>query len=187
MTGYIALVLTGALTHLSTNLDNLLILIALMPGLRVLRALLAWRLAQSAVLLGAMALAEGAEQAIGADIGWLGLVPVALGVVALRRRHAPESASLPRRASFAGAVLTFLSMSGDTLAVFAPLFADTREPLEPLILLGALASMAGMMALSRLSQHGGERLAPWTDRAERAMPFVMIGLGLYVLSNTLSD
>ncbi|WP_236638563.1 hypothetical protein [Mangrovicoccus ximenensis] len=55
------------------------------------------------------------------------------------------------------------------------------------MLCGALLSMAGMMGLSRLARHGGERLAPWTERAERAMPFVMIGLGCYVISNSLTD
>ncbi|WP_172328002.1 hypothetical protein [Mangrovicoccus sp. HB161399] len=86
----------------------------------------------------------------------------------------------------AAAVLAFLSMSGDTLAVLVPLFADTRETLESLVLCGAVLSMAAMMALSRLARHGGDRLAPWTERAEGAMPFVMTGLGCDAPSDSVT-
>ncbi len=59
----------GASIDVSSNLDNLPILMALLPGLGTVRALLAGGLARSAVLLGAMDLAQGAEQAVGGDLG----------------------------------------------------------------------------------------------------------------------
>jgi cadmium resistance protein CadD (predicted permease) len=80
-----------------------------------------------------------------------------------------------------------LANSADSIAALVPLFAETRDALLPLI--GAVvlgASLLGCGLARWIATH--ERFGPPIQRlAPRLVPFALIAVGLYVLSNTRSD
>jgi cadmium resistance protein CadD (predicted permease) len=126
-------------------------------------------------------------------VGYLGLVPIALGVHELYRLYAPNSREPTGPEPNAppipalGVAGVMLANSADSLSALVPLFAETRDALLPLIALVVLAASAIGCWLARwISSH--ERLGPLIRRmAPRLVPFVLIGVGLYVLSDTGTD
>lgn len=190
MLSHLAMGATGALTLVATNLDNLALLIAFLAGMRRLQALGGFVLAQVIVLFVAAGVAEGIEATISQWAGYLGIVPLSLGLWGLRNQWtsqegADKSSSV--KGTFLGCLVMFLSLSTDSFAAFAPLLADTRQTLRVSLLIGAgtalaLLAMLGVI-LSRYARHSTGPLA----RLDRLGPYAMIVVGVYVLANTGTD
>lgn len=184
-------------SFVATNLDNLLILVMLLGTTGRLWPLLAGFLAaQGVVMLAAMlGLVLGAWLDAGL-VGYLGLLPLALGLNGLRRQLAYDAVTaeapldLAERGSggmFAGTLVLMLGNSGDSLALLLPLLADTQAGLlAPVLLLWVLAALvwAGLVwalganrPLARMLEQQGKRYLPW----------VMILVGIYILLDTATD
>ena len=182
----------------ATNLDNLLLLVVLQganPGRR--RAVLLGYL--SAVLL--VILVSGIGVMIGEVldaglVGFLGIVPLLLGcrmlyVAWLRERDPEEGVDAVADHSFAGlwAGTTGLMMgnSGDSIAVLLPLLAESGRSGELTVVISYLvcgllwawlaALVSGQRSLARRIERRGEKIVPW----------VMIGVGIYILLDTATD
>ena len=176
--------LSAALALILTNLDNLALMVALLARLSRARVLAAWMGAQAVVLLAALIVAAGVGTGAPAQAGYLGVVPILLGLWELFRRRGdarPRGVSASRLLAL---VLTFLSLSADSLSVIAPLLAEAAPGYRVAGLIGAgvaavAMAMAGLLAagLSQRLRAALERLAPW----------VMIAAGVYVLMNTATD
>lgn len=125
-------------------------------------------------------------------VGWLGLLPIALGVRQLigRRRgtEADQSAAVAatrdasgwrRAAAVAGVTL---ANGGDNIGVYVPLFA-ARPPAEVALL---LAVFAVMLLVWTLAGYYLARHSPVAQRVRRlsggVMPWVLIGLGIVILA-----
>jgi cadmium resistance protein CadD (predicted permease) len=135
--------LAGPLAFLLTDLDDLVVLMALFADGRVRpRDVVIGQYAGIVALLGASALAWFARLLVPAPvIGLLGLVPAALGIRELvealrdRRRRAPggaaDDAALPAapatgpRPGILGVALVTVANGGDNVSVYAPLFASS--------------------------------------------------------------
>ena len=77
----------------------------------------------------------------------------------------------------------FVANSADTLAVFAPLLTES-EPLAAIGLACSFLLSAGVLLQLALSSRRlplAQRLGP------KVKPWVLIGVGLYVLANTTTD
>ena len=186
----LGLAATGAVTLVLTNLDNLAVLITL--GLTSGRrpALLGFLLAQILVLGAALALAEGVEASVAGWAGYLGIVPLALGLWALRRQWLGQEAHAePRLAKTTvfAALVVFLSLSTDSFAALAPLFADTQPRLRLVVFLGAALAAAALGIAGMFLSRGAVKEGGWLSRIERLGPYAMIAVGLYVLANTGTD
>ncbi len=178
--------LSVALAHAATNLDNLAMLLVLSYSVGRQKALAGFLLAQAIVLGLAMALGSGTEALIGAHARWLGLVPIAFGIMAFRQRDERRTA-LPGSSGALAVTALFLGLSFDTLAVLTPVFADSTLRFDLDALTGAsLSSLAiggSVYALTRAPR----RSLPALKRFNRIAPFIMIAAGIYVLLNTGTD
>jgi cadmium resistance protein CadD (predicted permease) len=182
--------LSVATTYILTNIDGLFAFLALAATGRKPAAIVGFLLAQVVVIGGAVLVGGGAALLAPADLGLLGIVPVALGfreVLKNRRKAAVTEKNPPPPGSIIGVVVLFLALSTDTFVLMATFFADTRPELDRFVLSGALIAVATLLALgtflSRLIKP-----TPATEKFfERLAPLVMIVAGLYILMDTQTD
>lgn len=190
MIDFIALAISSGLAHVATNLDNLIVMVGLFLTIGRIPVLTGYLLAQCIVLAAAFGVAEGVDTELPLPVGYLGLIPLGLGVLTLWKQRYAVDAETPgpsvKPNAWAITVL-FLSLSFDTFAVFAPLLADSQAIYNVPVLLGAgLSAMtlafAGL-AMSRVAPGGVARV----ETLERFAPYVMVAIGLYVVLNTATD
>lgn len=181
--------LVGLISHLSTNLDNLLLLAAACGGRADgwRKGGLALLLAGIVVLAATLAVGAAASHLTSGHIGWLGLVPIALGLRGFWLALRGDADTEPAAVGLAGLVLVVLANSGDTLAVLIPTYADTSpDYLLPLLAGFLCGPLAGAAVLRPILNHAGlkrllARVGPWLA------PAIMVLAGTYVLLNTPSD
>ncbi|SFK64903.1 hypothetical protein [Shimia haliotis] len=182
--------ISATVAHALTNLDNLAIMSGLMLASGRLRVLCAYLIAQMIVLGVALSLGENLGNQVPQYTGYLGVIPILVGVGAIwnriRLREETENAAAEKMGSFAILAL-FLSVSVDTFAVFAPAMADSEDAFRLAALVGGAlsAGVLGVTALAMGRVSGGvlNRLV----RLDTLAPYVMIAVGLYVLINTGTD
>ncbi len=192
----------GVVTFAATSFDNLLILMGFSADPRYPTGLVrpAYVGTVVAVALAAVALAAAARLVPDRHLGLLGLVPIGLGVFQLlrlavwklrgrpgRRAEDELARTLRLRRGRAAVVAVTLASSGDSLAAYAALFADTATRLVPWSVAGiGLGAGVWTCLASRLSGHetvrrGLERVGPVL------LPALLIGIGLYILGDTPTD
>ena len=185
----------AVLAFAATNLDNLLLLVGALSRPRqafgpVVAGVL---LSSSATLALCVAAALAAGLAPEAWIGYLGLVPIGLGLFELYRlassrgaREGGAQSDAPPIPAFAVAAV-MLANSADSFGALIPLFAETRHSLLLVIVAAVLLTSLCGCALARwIASH--ERFGPPIRRVGPLLvPFVLIAVGLYVLSDTRTD
>lgn len=178
----------GVALYLATNLDDLFLLIALFSD-RALKPVhvVAGHYAGMAILYGAGVAASLAALVLPASvIGLLGIVPMALGAWKLRALVRGEDDdddddSVSSRGGFAAVTAITLASGGDNIAIYTPVFAVQSIP--RILVTGAV--FAVMIALWTgfawwLTRHPkfGEHVR---SVGRLALPFVLIGIGAWVL------
>ena len=122
-------------------------------------------------------------------IGLLGLAPLALGVQRLFRRSGPEGEPAPGVEGQRGSGSRILAVAGvtianggDNLGVYIPLFSSARSSMARYVLVFAVLTAAWCVAGHYLVTNPlvGAKLARW---GQAALPFVLIGLGLWILAD----
>jgi len=190
----LAIVGVALAAFVATNLDNLFFLIAFLADAkgRTLRVHAGFLLAIAGILLVGVGAAQAADFAPARYVGWLGIVPIALGLHSLERLRRDRAAPWPERpverqaGAFTVALVT-LANAGDSFAVFVPLFAESEDPFVVLIVATGLVAgilwcvLATWLVEHQALGHSFRRIGP------RLLPFLMIGVGIYVLINTGSD
>lgn len=119
-----------------------------------------------------------------AVIALLGLVPIVIGMQQLRRRQADEPLQVKSAGLLAVAGLN-VAMGADNIGVYTPVFA--ASPGADIATYGAIfAMLTGIWcyAAYRLVNHPSIGV-PVRRYAPRLVPFVLIGLGLWILSGLL--
>jgi cadmium resistance protein CadD (predicted permease) len=181
-----------ATAFLATSLDNLLAVTGLLALAR--RPGPVW-LGHGLVALLVMGMAVGMSRIdrwfTPETVGFLGLVPLAMGLAGLcrrARRGRDDGPAAPRAAGGTLAtVATLAPLSGDSLGVYVPLLAETPRAATPVIVGGYLALSALWALLSwRLVARPSVQTAV-ARLADRVMPVLLIAVGLYVLSDTPTD
>jgi cadmium resistance protein CadD (predicted permease) len=178
----------AAASFISTNVDNLLIAATLARGNQTIRDVVGgYAMAIAVLLLIAWSFTAISRLFPPTALGWFGLLPIALGLRMLLK-PAPADASMePVRLSARAVALVLLANSADTLAVIGPLFAESEGHVVVALTVGYLLSAAVMLFfISRFSVQVRREL-PLMGAAERAVPFLMIAIGVYVLVNTGTD
>lgn len=190
-------VLLVAGSFAATNVDNLLLLVVMMGAEPQKRAAMALGFLTSAISVLSVA-SLGAVLGANLDpglLGYLGLVPLLLGLYLLlkqwRHTNQPVSESSAIKSGAASgwlpAFLLMFSNSGDSLAIFFPLLAESDRDslllevsvfLVMAMLWTALAwSIADQPRIARRIEAVGEKLVPW----------IMVGIGIYILMDTATD
>jgi cadmium resistance protein CadD (predicted permease) len=186
-------------SFVATNLDNLLLLVFLLGSAARRRSAVLLGFLTSVILvvtIAALGVAAGALLDPGL-IGYLGIAPISMGCYLLyQHRRSTDTvtdvdSSIPSIDDEGGiwlatSVLMF-SNSGDSIAVLLPLVAESNRSALLLIfsfyLLSSLLWCALALAialrpgLARRIQQRGAKLVPW----------IMIGVGIYVLLDTGTD
>ncbi len=187
----VGLALTG---FVATSFDNFMILLGFLgddeyPRRRVVTGYLT---AVVVVVLAAFALAQAVELAPSGYLGYLGLVPLTLGLVGIYRlvRIAGPIAPAARPTRSKGylpVLFVMLANSGDSLSVFVSVFADTSDAIEIPILVTVVVCALAYAALARWLVTRSAFAGILQRVARVVLPFLLVGIGAYILLNTGTD
>ncbi len=186
----VPLLAVSVATYAGTAMDNLLMLTVLRATGVQPRAIATGFLVGNAIVLAICAAGTGLALLLPPHyLGYLGIVPVGLGVAGLVSALRPQTGqSTSQGRSDTGGIATLqIASSFDTVAAFLPLFADTDRPYGLVIAAGfAAMSLLWLVASRYLASIRGVTAA--LRPIERfARPVVLILVGLFVLANTRLD
>ena len=191
MLDYIVFGLSAFMAQVLTNLDNLAALLALMLVSGAKRSVFGFLLAQIIIITASLLVALGVDDVVPQWAGYLGVIPLGLGVLALIRRNKSTGGTADPRLETSGSVivvtLLFLSLSMDTFAVLAPLLADSAPGFRTAGIVGAALAAASLATVAMFGSKAPFMSGALASRLEKLVPFVMICAGLYILSNTWTD
>jgi cadmium resistance protein CadD (predicted permease) len=181
----------------ATNLDNLALLMAFLLRYRHRTLTVAAAYLASVSLLGLAGYGVGraAELAPVEYLGWLGLVPISLGiagVINLFRENSPshavgEDSRGGSRAAFLATLSAQLGNGADTIVTFGALFADSNPASDSLIVV-TLTAMAIIFLVGALYAIGHRAIEKSIEKhAQRITPFILIIVGTYILADTATD
>jgi cadmium resistance protein CadD (predicted permease) len=204
MDGLLQTIVLGVASFTATNLDDIMVLMIFFaqvnPSLRRQHIVWGQYLGFAVLLLLCVPGYFGGLVLSKAWIGFLGLVPIAVGIYQLwnvaktpqvqgitQKEQAIESTLAARGLSnllapstYQVAAVTFAN-GGDNVSVYVPLFARSTL-LEIGVILSIFGAMIGIWCwvAAQLVQH--RAIAPALTRyGHRLMPFILISLGLYIL------
>ena len=174
--------------YAATNIDNLLIMASLGAGRASRRDLVAGFVLASTAVLAVASSAMFIDRIVPAEVlGYLGFVPISIGVYLLLFTGAQDAASADRGAAWPAIAGVLLANSGDTIFAVGPLFAESGSDARLGLALGfalvafvwllLILTVSERVARSRVLGTLGHRIAPW----------MMILVGLYILSDTATD
>lgn len=192
-----ALSILVASTFAVTNLDNLIILVFLLgqsPDARtriligfVVSVILVVAVSSIGILIGTVVSPD--------VVGYLGVAPLLMGAYILYQQQSASSGALDAptdvvvtssRVGLTTMVLMF-SNSADSIAVLLPLLAESGSTPSLLIVLIYLTTSILWCGLSVKIASSAPLAKRISERGEKLVPWVMIAVGIYVLSNTGTD
>ncbi|MCV0429743.1 MAG: cadmium resistance transporter [Roseibium sp.] len=182
--------LSVAFAYGLTNIDGLFAFLALSSAGKYRQVLTGFLLAHALVIGGSLLIGAGATFLSPEFLGYLGIVPIGLGVWEIwktNRHSALDRTEAKSANSIAGTLSIFLALSTDTFVLLAAIFADSRQDMDQFALLGAFIAVIGLLVLGtflskRIAQN--KRIGRFF---ERLSPFVMIAAGIYILLDTTTD
>jgi cadmium resistance protein CadD (predicted permease) len=173
--------LVGAAAFVATNIDDLFLLVAwFAAGRTSTRAIVAGQYLGIGALFAASAAASALSLVVPEGwLRWLGVLPLVLGVKLLFESGKEVAA---RDAPGLGAVTAVTVANGaDNIAAYVPLFANSSA--RAIALMGA--TFAALLALwcvaARWLVHHPAAGAPLRRYGPRLVPWVLIGLGVWIL------
>ena len=191
-------------SFVATNLDNLLILVILLGAAPRRRAAVLLGYMGSAVIIVSVATIGVALGTIldPGLVGYLGLVPLSLGLYTLWRQlpgeaggKTTEREGTVRSSPLAGSELRIglssfvlmLSNSGDSLVIFLPLLTESSREALLLIISSYLLIVLAWAGLSLLISANESLARRIEQQGNRLVPWVRIGVGVYILLDTGTD
>jgi len=192
VTPQLQIVAVAVVGFLSTSLDNLGVLVALFAA----REIAPWRLAAIyfAVTWTLTGLGWGmsalAEYAIEENVGYLGVVPIALGIRSawlLRHPGRDASASASTVAGSIAAALLIFATSADNLLVALSLFADAARALDPTLCATLVACSVGWCVLAFWLARRSPVAMVLQRTVRPLLPLLLVAVGVYILIDTATD
>lgn len=179
----------------ATNVDNLALLVGwLLAGRnRSRQVLLGHSLGMFALLLLTIAFGLGANIIPLRYVGYLGLIPIALGLKGLYElsRRSGENETAPEVTSAHVSPLsiaaTQVANGVDTVLVFGPLLADSESGVDFVLIGGFVVMTFVWFGLARFLESHAARLTLLDRYGHWIAPIVLIVVGLYILDNTSTD
>jgi len=197
MNDVLTIIAVSAGAFIATNLDNLILLIALYSRYENHPRTVTAGYIGGMVLIGAICLVIGFGGALIpiSYLGMLGVIPVFMGVMGLLQlfrsrqvevntRFAMESS---RKTIFLAVLITQLSNGADSIITFSVFLADSTPATDYLIALTFLV-MIGIYAGVAIYSLNHRKLSNFLDRYGRYVtPLILILVGVYIITNTASD
>jgi cadmium resistance protein CadD (predicted permease) len=182
---------------IGTNLDNLVLLVAFYSRYQNRSRLVTAGYISGMILIGLIffAVGEGGDFIPVSYLGLLGIVPVIMGLIALFQVFRPQpsdelsdlSIGSSTSAIFFTVLTTQLSNGADSIITFSIFLADSNDTTDYLITFTFLA-MACIFAAVAYYSLKHRKLSDFLDHYGRYLtPFILIFVGLYILSDTASD
>jgi cadmium resistance protein CadD (predicted permease) len=176
------------IAYAATNVDNLLIMAALGAGTDRRVHLVTGFLVASTGVLFIASLATHIERVVPPDVlGYLGFVPLSIGLYLLLFTNTQAENLASRSTTWPAVAGLLFANSGDTIFAVGPLFAESGSDARLGLAIGfALIAIVWLFLILNISQRAarsetlsrlGPRLAPW----------MMILVGLYILSDSATD
>lgn len=176
------------IAYAATNVDNLLIMAALGAGTDRRGHLVTGFLVASTGVLFIASLATYIERVVPPDVlGYLGFVPLSIGLYLLLFTNTQAENPTSRSTTWPAVAGLLFANSGDTVFAVGPLFAESGSDARLGLAIGfALIAIVWLFLILNISQRVarsetlsrlGARLAPW----------MMILVGLYILSDSATD
>lgn len=182
--------LTIALSYVLTNIDGLFAFFAIAVSGRHRQAVTGFLAAQILVTGGAYATGAGVNFFSPHVIGYLGVVPLGLGLWELRKTYRNrQTTAIPAGEghSVLSSMILFLALSTDTFVLMAAFFADSTPGYDRFILAGALIAVTTLLLAGTLLAASLKDNKTVQRFFERLSPFVMILAGIYILLDTATD
>jgi cadmium resistance protein CadD (predicted permease) len=189
-----------AFSYASTNLDNFIVLSAYpaKPGYRPLFGRLAFVFVCLTVILASLLLARVADALIADKLRYIGVIPLGLALYQLGKlvfqRYQPDGDEAPDKGPslvewsfYLGFALALLANSSDSVIVLTPIFADLKLAfificaIVAAVVALAMSGFAGCIGTHPLLRAQVEKVGHW------ALPFLLIAIGLMILSNKPDD
>jgi cadmium resistance protein CadD (predicted permease) len=197
MNSLIAIVPIAAGAYVATNMDNFILLVSLLARYPNHTANVVAGYFVCMLILGFTGYWIGVVAGVAPVeyLGLLGIVPISIGsyeLVQLRRGMLKATVATDKsvggvQKAFMTTLISQLGNGADTIVIFGVLFAESM-PLADMLIILTLATMAVTFVIVGFYAVRHPALSKWLDRyAHRAMPFVLIIVGVYVLSNAASD
>jgi cadmium resistance protein CadD (predicted permease) len=187
-TSLLTAVLLVPIAYASTNMDNLLIMATLAGGRASRAAVVTGFVLASVVVLIVSALATVIESLVpAAMLGYLGFVPISIGLYLLLAPRPADDGTAVTAASWPAITGLLVANSSDTVFALGPLFAESDASARTGLIAGFILAATLWLALvlgvsSRLARSKQlARIAP------RIAPWMMILIGLYILSDSATD
>lgn len=197
MTELLGIIPVTVAAFAGTNLDNVLLLIALLSagGIRRRQVIGGYLFAMFLLLGISFAVGKAAELVPAGYLGYLGIVPFSLGIISLIRlipgdQSGPADPEPKLRSASSVLVATTLiqlSNSADTLATFSVLLAESTVIADGLILITYMG-MVAMACATALFFLKYRRIGAVMERIGRYLtPLILLAVGAYILSDTVTD
>ena len=187
----------GAGAFIGTNLDNLLLLVAMYARYARQSATVTagFVFGMMLICLVALLLGETGDYMPLDWLGWLGLVPMTMGILALWKLFRKTGAGTPddfaesdsRRNIFLLLLTTQLSNGADTIITFTILFAESGDPADYLLVPTFLAMIGVFAGLAYYSVKQAKLGRILRRYGQYVTPVILILVGFYILSNTATD
>jgi len=197
MNSMIAIIPIAAGAYAATNMDNFILLVALLARYRNHTSYVVAAYLASMLIFGFVGLwiGKAANIAPVEYLGLLGFVPISIGVVELiQLRRGRAKVTLAKNESDDGARKVFMTTlssqlgnGADTIVIFGVLFIDSA-PSADILTIFTLLAMGVVFVFVGIYAVRHPALCEWIDRyAYRVMPFVLIIVGVYIVANTATD
>lgn len=188
----LAIIAMVAGTYVATNVDNLTIVVSWMlagnvPGASIAKG---YAMATISVLVISTILGLSSYAIPLSLIGYLGIIPIGLGAWSLLmqfRGGGEQVEAVTGSGAALGIGATLTANSVDSIIIFSPLLADSQAVIDVYIA-STFAVVAGAWFwLAKWFSRHAAKLDLVTKVAGWLAPFIMIYVGIYILTDTGTD
>ena len=174
--------------YAATNIDNLLIMASLGAGRASRRNLITGFVVASLAVLAVASSAMFIDRIVPPEVlGYLGFVPISIGVYLLLFTGNVGLTTAGRGTAWPAISGLLLANSGDTIFAVGPLFAESGRDARLGLAVGfALVATVWLLLILTLSERVA-RSAVLARLGHRIAPWMMILVGLYILSDSATD
>jgi cadmium resistance protein CadD (predicted permease) len=197
MLDILTIVAIAAGAFIGTNLDNLVLLMALYSRYDQKAGIVAAGYFAGMLLIGAVCIVigEAGELFPLAYLGMLGVIPIFIGVLALIKLFLGKTTNEPHDTSvkhshlaiFMAVLMTQLGNGADSIITFSVLYADSTDRSDYLIILTFFSMICLFAWLAYYSLTHRKLSEILVKYGHYVTPFILILVGVYILLNTASD
>ena len=186
----------AAIAFLATNADNLLLLFAFLAdrSFKPWQVIVGYALGMVAILALSWLVAWFAHFLRPDYVGFLGIVPIGLGLKRLFDRfvrHAgsaePASSKRSTHSQIITVALADVAHGPDTIILFSALLADADLVAQFSISIAYLVLVFGWCSLGFFLLRHPRVRGPAQRYGDHLSPYLLIGVGIYIVLNTIHD